>query len=101
MEDYNEYIELQSNMFQYYNDINASHINISNINTNEQQIMNTTNDNDISNNDISIDTTNNDDIIDTSMLKPICENDLDYTNCVKSNNHNDINTSVYHYKDYK
>ena len=128
MEDYNEYIELQSNMYQYYNDINTSHINISNINNNKQeqvssQYMNKANDqehmnkandesindditNEHNNNDISIDTNNdydknNDDIIDTSMLKPICENDLDFTNCVKSNEHNDINTSVYYYKDYK
>lgn len=137
MEDYNEYIELQSNMYQYYNDINTSHINISDtsindINTSDTSISsynsndgmtNKHNTSDTSiNDDITNDKTqasspymdkandditndndknNDDDIIDTSMLKPICENDLDFTNCVKSNEHNDINISVYYYKDYK
>ena len=136
MEDYNEYIELQSNMYQYYNDINTSHINISDTsindintsdtsissyntneqeqvsspymdkanddtnneyNNNDQEHMNKANDNTNNDNDKN----NDDDIIDTAMLKPICENDLDFTNCVKSNEHNDINISVYYYKDYK
>ena len=138
MEDYNEYIELQSNMYQYYNDINTSHINISDtsindINTSDTSISSynsndgmtnkhNTSDTSISsynsnngmtnkhntsdtsiNDDITNDNdkNNDDDIIDTSMLKPICENDLDFTNCVKSNEHNDINISVYYYKDYK
>ena len=137
MEDYNEYIELQSNMYQYYNDINTSHINISDtsindINTSHINISDTSI-NDINTSDTSIssynsndgmtndqtqasspymdkandditndnDKNNDDDIIDTAMLKPICENDLDFTNCVKSNEHNDINISVYYYKDYK
>lgn len=149
MEDYKEYVELQSNMFQYYNDINTSHTNISyndiSINKANDDNVNDTNisyndiSNDITNDDnvndvstsscntndtstnasinedhnitisydqtqddnISYDKNNDDDIIDTSMLKPICENDLDFTNCVKTNEHNDINTSVYYYKDYK